>query len=200
MRPGPPALAIKDVFIFDTYVQWIGENSNWNFVPPQNATESIRHYLEPIGKSITIEFTFRFERRSFYFVLNMFGPIILLTILQFTTFFIPPDAIERTSYAATIMLALFFIDDQILSYLPMSPNPVIVSIYLTAVMAFGTITTVYSALFAHSINSFGGLHKKIPGTNCKLYIVCDRIVFCILLSLVLAANMLCWYAVNTDDL
>ena len=178
------------------YFQWISENSIWKYVPPVDKSEEsfVNYLISPENNGVT--FCFQFKRNSFYFALNLFGPVILLTVLQFSTFLIPPNSIERVSYSATVMLAMFVLHDQILSYLPVSPNQISVSLYLMAVMGFGTFTTFYSALIGSLIPQSKYLNKRISIFKIKLFTLIDCSVFTLLFIFIATANALIWRMAN----
>ena len=165
--------------IFKPTSKWIPQNSNWEFV---NST-SISTYRQFDGHHY-IYFYFTLQRKSNYFTMNLFCPGILLTILLMTSFFIAPDSADRTSYAATIMLALFVVHAQILSYLPKSPNPILAANYVIGEICFGTSCTVYAAFICWLINSSKFIRKKVKFClfSIQLFKIIDAIV-CLLFLL-----------------
>ena len=190
-----PMVEIEKAFVY-LYFQWIGENSIWEYIPIRNKSEeAIINFIND-DKSSGVLYSFQFKRKSFYFALNLFGPVILLTVLQFSTFLIPPNSIERVSYSATVMLAMFVLHDQILSYLPVSPNQISVSLYLMAVMGFGTFTTFYSALIGSLIPQSKYLNKRISIFKIKLFTLIDCSVFTLLFIFIATANALIWRMAN----
>ena len=190
-----PMVEIEDASIA-IYFQWIGANSIWEYEPPSNKSEEVNVNVIANSDINSVDFIFTFKRRSFYFALNLFGPVILLTVLQFSTFLIPPNSIERVSYSATVMLAMFVLHDQILSYLPVSPNQISVSLYLMAVMGFGTFTTFYSALIGSLIPQSKYLNKRISIFKIKLFTLIDCSVFTLLFIFIATANALIWRMAN----
>ena len=140
IEPGAPMVEVTEAVI-GNITHWNGLNSNWE----NTFLSKDSFHVDPYSGNIFVLFKFDFKRRSQYFVMNLFGPVILLTFLEFIAFFITPQAIERTMYSATIMLAMFVIKTQILSYLPETPQPIIVAYYVIFVMAFCTCCTFYAA-------------------------------------------------------
>ena len=168
-------------------------NSNWELILSAHDSTS----FEPFTGNTYINFKFVFKRRSQYFILNLFGPVILLTLLEFFAFLIPPDTIERTMYSATIMLAMFVLHDQILSYLPQTPQQIVVANYVMMVMSFGTFCTFYAALMFWTISKSKSLHQTLSKWNFQLFNIIDSVCFLIMLIFISAANVYCWQ--KTDN-
>ena len=181
-------LKIETVLVVN-YQSWNGLNSNWD----NTSVGYDPNYYDPGRGNTYVNFKFEFKRRSQYFLLNIFGPVILLTLLEFFAFLIPPDAIERILYAATIMLAMFVLHNQILTYLPQTPQPIVVAYYVIMVMIFGTFCTFYAAFIFWIISISDVLHNTVTKWNFKLYNVIDSICFVILLSALCAGNAYCWH-------
>ena len=187
IEPGEPMLEVVDMEVL-YYVPWNGFNSNWDVISAIHDG----HYYEPYSGNMYLNYKFVFKRRSQYFLLNLFGPVILLTLLQLFGFLISPDTVERTLYSATIMLAMFVLHDQILSYLPQTPQPIIVAYYVIAVMSFGTFCTFYAAFLFWIISISNVLHKQVTKWKFQLYNVVDSICFVSLLVCVCLGNSYCW--------
>ena len=169
------------------YQHWNGPNSNWENI-------SVSHdktYYDSHTGNVHVSYKFVFKRRSQYFLLNLFGPVILLTLLQLFGFLISPDTVDRTMYSATIMLAMFVLHDQILSYLPQTPQPIVVAYYVMIVMGFGTYCTFYDALLFWLISNSRIFHKSVSRRKFKLYNVIDAICFVFMLAFVSVANIIC---------
>ena len=179
--------------IVNDYRKWNGFNSNWDNISIVNGG----YYAEPSTGNTYLKIKFDFKRRSQYFVLNLFGPVILLTLLEFFAFLIPPEAIERTSYAATIMLAMFVLHDQILSYLPQTPEPIIVANYVMMVMGFGAFCTFYAAFMFCIISKYKFLHTPVTNWKFKLFNLIDTLCFVLIIFGVSIVNSYCW--MKTDS-
>lgn len=192
IEPGEPLLEVL-VASVDNSSPWNGFNSNWDIISVRNDS----HYYEPFTGNTYITFTFFLKRRSQYFVMNLFGPVIFLTLLEFFAFFISPQQIERSLYSATIMLAMFVLQDQILSYLPQTPKPIVVAYYVIMVMGFGTFCTFYAAFMFWIISKSKFLHKPVTKWKFKLYNVIDTVCFVVLMFGVCIVNAYCW--LNTDN-
>ena len=186
-------LKVVDVMVIN-YRSWNGFNSNWYNI-------SVRHdnfYYEPESGNTYVNFNFAFKRRSQYFLFNIFGHIILLTLLQFFAFLIPPQEIERILYAATIMLAMFVLHNQILNYLPQTPQPIVVANYVMTVMAFGTFCTFYASFMFWIISKSKFLHKSITKWTFKLYNVIDAVCFVTLMLFICSVNAYCWQKTDSQ--
>ena len=138
-----------------------------------------------------ITYTCSFKRRPNYFILNLFCPGSLLIILELSAFFISPESADRTSYAATIMLAMFILQSQVLSHLPSSPNPVLAANYVLAEMILGAICTVYAALLFWWISTSKYCHRKVKifsWTTKPLYSVVDFVMFLFMTIAIISFN------------
>ena len=80
----------------------------------------------------------------------------------------------------------------ILTYLPQTPQPIVVAYYVIMVMIFGTFCTFYAAFIFFIISISDVLHKPVTKWNFKLYNVIDAISFVILLVALCAGNAYCW--------
>ena len=159
-------------------------NSNWEFIA---GSESI------VDPNHIFEFIMEFQRKPQYFILNLFLPAIILTILEITSFCIPANEVERASFSATVMLAMFLLHSQTLSYLPTSPNPILASYYAIIVIAFGMTCTVYSSFLYYLVKYHEkAMHKKLK-INTKTfysYQIIDVICSCCLTFLAIAVNVI----------
>ena len=164
---------------------WIPMNSNWEYL------ENRTHYHSHAGN---IDFVFKLRRKPHYYVWNLFVPAVILTILQICSFQIPPYKTDRPAFSVTVMLALFLLNSLFFHFLPTSPLPTLASYYATAVIAFGTLCTIFSTtlhwlLQYHKVTMKSkviGIFKK---KSITLYTLIDFIGFCIFLSLALIINI-----------
>lgn len=70
-----------------------------------------------------IKFTFVLERRTAFFVVNIFIPVILLTILTTMGFYLPTDSGERVGYSITCLLSVSVFMTIVSDNLPRSSKP-----------------------------------------------------------------------------
>ena len=107
--------------------------------------EPERIFHEPLS-SLEIRFKFQFTRKEYYFMHNIFIPLLLLVILQMASFCFPVDSPDRAMYNVTLLLSMFVLKSETMSYLPKTPRPIHISSYLLAKLIFSTVLTIYSAL------------------------------------------------------
>ena len=171
---------------------WNDETSNWALL---NHTTDM--HTDNVGNSFA-SVTFKFQRRPTFYTWNLFCPGILLTILELNSFSISPDSADRTSYAVTVMVAMFIVHSQILSYLPKSPEPILAANYVMAEMIIGTCCTVYSGFLSWWISKAIFLRKKVEFRSFKfrLFIAIDCIVFVIFVTAVVLLNIISLSFVN----
>ena len=169
---------------------WVPKNSNWVLI---NSSFSY-HNADGGGQMVLLEYTFK--RDSRYYTSNILYPGVVLSLLEMACFFIPPDTPDRSSYAATIMLTMFVLHSQILTYIPKTPQPLVMSYYIMAEIGFGTFCTIYSTVMCWLINENKRLSKhftiSLPLCNKKTrviyYKLIDFIVFWTLLATVAILN------------
>ena len=145
-------------------------NSNWEFVDSSTQVWERDHVFG---------FRFKFKRKPHYYVLNLCLPAAILTILQLSSFLIPSKEIERSTFSATNMLAMFILHSTTESYLPISPNPVLAYHYALGVLSFGTISTVSSAfLYFLTKHCRQTMNRKIylKTLHLRVYTVLDIVV------------------------
>ena len=130
-----------------------------NFIPNNS-----KWILEKNSSTITpfkdVIFSFTIQRKSRFFVVNLFCPGLILTLLELTSFLIPPDTPDRPTYTVTIMLAMFLLHSQIMSYLPNTSMPILASYYVLGEIFFAMFCTIYSAVICHVMNNQSILMKK----------------------------------------
>ena len=125
----------------------------FEFMEPSAIPFNSAWVLTEMGHSIKydqvikqIEYSFHFQRKASYFGINLFAPGLILSVLQLTSFMLPPEAPDRSAYTVTIMLTLFVLKTEIMSYLPKTPRPIYLSYYTLGEIVFSTACTTYSAL------------------------------------------------------
>ena len=156
---------------------WLSDNSNWEYFDYSTVS------FDGHGAGAYYYYWFRLKRRYQYFIINLFLPGYILVALQVSVFLIPPDAPDRSAFAATIMLAMFVLHSQILSYLPQTPRPIVAAYTAIACIIYGTVCTIYSGVICQ-LSSWKGMQRKISICGCKkmpYYHVIDKLAFLILL-------------------
>ena len=153
------------------------KNSNWDVLKIYATIQSNIGY-----------FHFVTQRKPLYILVNLFCPSILLMLLNFASFLIPPDNSDRSAFTAAIMLALFFLHSQVLSYLPESSSPILAAYFLLGEIIFATFLTIYSCLMCCLITFHNKRMNKTVSflkilTKVRFFILIDFLMFW--LSLVL---------------
>ena len=93
--------------------------------------------------------TMSFERRSKYSDVNLFSPLIILSIMTPLAFLVPPESGERVSYSVTVFLSFTVYMGIVGEHLPKGSEPIAeVSYWLlckiihSAIIVFGTIVSL----------------------------------------------------------
>ena len=168
----PFAVIDKFEVVYDPI--WVPENSNWIYL-----NHSISRLFRAENDDFFV-FSFQFQRKHQYFFLNLYFPGYILLLLQVSAFFIPPNKPDRPAFAATIMLAMFVLHSQTLSYLPKTPQPIVAAYSVIGSIIFGTVVTIYSGIMCN-ISNWPSMKRKIHfdynGKAYKLYIFVDFLAF-----------------------
>ena len=102
---------------------------------------------------IHVHFTFEFQRHYQYFGVYIFAPGLILSILQLTSFFLPPNSPDRSMYCITIMLSLFVLKNETLSFLPTTSQPIYVGYYTLGEVIFSSLITSYASVICWFSNT-----------------------------------------------
>ncbi|KAL4230816.1 hypothetical protein ACF0H5_011190 [Mactra antiquata] len=103
----------KDFIILDFYE----ENSAWSM-------KSTKAYVAPHPHKSKVGFQFVLQRRPDFFVMTIFLPIILLSVLSIFVFMIPIESGERISFSFTILLTIVLFITLVSSYVPQSAESI----------------------------------------------------------------------------
>ena len=118
----------------------IPDNSNWNMT--HLSFFGHLNSKTPIATMVT-----NLARNPAYFIFNLFIPSIVLSILEMFSFFIPAYCGgDRPSFAATILLSMYLIHTQVLTHIPKTPKPVVISSYVLGIIGHAMTCSIYSAL------------------------------------------------------
>ncbi|XP_061195213.1 neuronal acetylcholine receptor subunit alpha-6-like [Saccostrea echinata] len=116
------------------------ENSVWE-VTSTDAVNDFASY-EP-----TVSFIVHLKRKSLYYIMNVFLPIIFLGILSPVVFIIPADAGEKMGYAVTIFLTFVVFLTIVSSNLPVNSDSVsYMGVYLIIKLLFGALIIVITSI------------------------------------------------------
>ena len=112
----------------------------------------LKTYYNSEFNSTTTRVQFTFKRRPDFVITNLFAPTFILSLLELSSFLLPPDTTDRTTFAATILLSFFVLQDQILSTIPRTPRPVVAIYFTLGQMLLAMLITIYSSAIVWFIN------------------------------------------------
>ncbi|XP_022327792.2 acetylcholine receptor subunit alpha-1-B-like [Crassostrea virginica] len=114
-----------------------------------------------------IYFNLYLERRSSFFIINLFVPVVLLVFLNCMVFFLSPDSGERVGYAITCLLAITVYMTLVSETIPKTSKPIcILSIVLLVLLM---VSTVICFLTIISLNfHFRSKQKPLPEWLAKI--------------------------------
>lgn len=100
-----------------------------------------------------VTFTLKLGRRSYYFVVNILSPVLLLGILNTLVFLLPVDSGERVSFSVTMYLAFVVFLTIVGDNLPRNSNPLSLLSYFLLTMlcisALEIILTIFVVKIHH---------------------------------------------------
>ena len=129
-----------------TNVRVSPRNSDWSLVSTRSHHNFTRADEAGATGCLSVVLELEVERSSTYYLLNLLLPFALLNLLELSIFLIPPTTPERAMFSATIVLALFVLDIEVLSNVPKTPQTIIVANYMSIVLIFAIVCTLYSAV------------------------------------------------------
>lgn len=74
-----------------------------------------------VGSS-NLQFIMRIRRMPFYYIMNIAIPILVLSLLSVTVFWLPPNSGEKVSLSVTVFLSFTVFSVLIVSNLPVSSD------------------------------------------------------------------------------
>ena len=107
-------------------------NGAWEFV----SSKTIPVHNEYLS---SLKITLHLRRYSLFFVVNVFIPILTLSMLNIVAIFIPPESGEKLSYCIMLLLALAVYLSTVSDYLPKHSNKI------ASLCFFLLLTTMMSA-------------------------------------------------------
>ena len=114
-----------------------------------------------------IYFKLYLERRSSFFIINLFIPVVLLVFLNCMVFLLSPDSGERVGYAITCLLAITVYLSFVSGTIPKTSKPISVLSFVLMVLLI--LSTVICFLTIISLRfHFRSEKKPLPKWLCKL--------------------------------
>ena len=137
------------------------KNGEWHLVE-LSATKLLKNYScceEPYPE---IYYKLRIRRRPLYYVFNMVFPCLLITLVAFLGFFLPPDSSEKVSIGITTLLSLtVFLTLVAESLPPTSEQLPLLGIYYFITIGIVSFST-FMAVVTLNINNKGNKGRRLP--------------------------------------
>lgn len=137
------------------------KNGEWHLVKLA-ATKYLRMYScceEPYAEII---YKLIIRRRPLYYVFNMVFPCLLITLVAFLGFYLPPDSSEKVSIGITTLLSLtVFLMLVAESMPPTSEQLPLLGIYYAVTITIVSFSTAMAVLTLN-INNKGSKGRKVP--------------------------------------
>ena len=137
------------------------KNGEWHLVE-LSATKYLRNYSCCEYPYPEIYYKLRIRRRPLYYVFNMVFPCLLITLVAFLGFFLPPDSSEKVSIGITTLLSLtVFLTLVAESLPPTSEQLPLLGIYYFITIGIVSFST-FMAVVTLNINNKGNKGKRLP--------------------------------------
>ena len=186
-------LSINEAVAFLLSNTAMPRNFNWNVQTDQTAPQISTYICNGVGDEMCpeIHFRFIFTRKSFYYTCNLFAPAVILSVLLLVAFFLPPMGADRATFAATIMLSLFLLQTDMMSYIPETPVPIIAALYVLAVTCYCAVIVIYSAILSYVCYTKPKIIEKsirFCGTRVSIVQIVDFIALIITIAILSFQN------------
>ena len=111
------------------------DNAAWDLV-----TSSSK---EVITDEVAVVFTLNLKRRPLFFLFNIMGPVMLLSVLNIFTFVLPVESGEKAGYSVNVFLSLAVFLTIISDQLPNNSDTVsLMAIYLAMMVILSTLVVI----------------------------------------------------------
>ncbi|XP_061162329.1 neuronal acetylcholine receptor subunit alpha-7-like [Saccostrea echinata] len=147
----------------DVDLNLYSSNGMWNI---GSTTATVNYIVTPSTGNIYAElkYTINLERRSSYFVLSIFIPVIMLLLLNSVVFILPTDSGERVGYSVTCLLALAVFLTLTADVLPKTSDP------LSILSCFMMLLVLTSAVICLTTIISVWLHHKPENSPMPIYL------------------------------
>ena len=133
-------------------------------------------------------FTFRIRRQSGGYIFSLLAPCLVKTLIALVAVAMPPDTPDRPMVSLTVLLALTFLNSEVMEKVPAKPHRVFLSSYTDISMVISSCCTAYYLIMCEL--STKPYFKRKTIYNWSLARVCDTIAFMI--------GMICFLALNIN--
>ncbi len=128
-----------------------------------------------------IHYKLTIRRRPLYYVFNLVFPCLLITLVAFLGFYLPPDSREKVSIGITTLLSLTVFLMLVAESMPPTSELPLLSIYYAATIGIVSLSTAM-AVITLNINNKGGKFRKVPTIIKIIFLKYLAKLLCIQLS------------------
>jgi hypothetical protein len=137
------------------------KNGEWNLID-LNAILILKKYSCCDESYPEVHYNFIIRRRPLYYVFNMVFPCLLITLVAFLGFYLPPGSSEKVSIGITTLLSItVFLMLVSESMPPTSEHLPLLGIYYAVTIGIVSFSTAMAVVTLH-INNKGSRGKKVP--------------------------------------
>ena len=164
-----PFLQLKDIFFITTNeleLSYYIPSGIWDLTS-SNLTSSIQEDISAQFLSIT----FTLQRRSKFFVISLFIPILIVGFSNVLVFMIPPDSGERVGFSVTILLAMTVFMSIVSEVLPTNSLPDVSYLCITIFVDL-CVSAILTCLAIISTRIHQRVDRNIPKWLKRLVALC----------------------------
>lgn len=145
------------------------KNGEWNLID-LNAILVLKKYSCCDESYPEVHYNFIIRRRPLYYVFNMVFPCLLITLVAFLGFYLPPGSSEKVSIGITTLLSItVFLMLVSESMPPTSEHLPLLGIYYAVTIGIVSFSTAMAVVTLH-INNKGSRGKKVPKIIKKIFL------------------------------
>ena len=154
-------------------VRFIPPNSLWEF-----AGSEVISGFQLGSNNASYRAIFRFKRKTQYYIVAIFIPLLLISVTQLAVFILPPSSQERITISVTVMLAVSVMQPILVEDVPKTGQPVFLFYYIQGHVGLNSIVTIYMlAVGAFANGKSRKNYKKLRRTDFVACFVCFSLIF-----------------------
>ena len=153
--------------------KFVPPNSLWKFIDFEIIEGSLLG-----SNNASYRLVFRFERKTQYYIVAIFFPLLLIIVTQLAVFILPPNSQERIAISVTVMLAVSVMQPILVEDVPKTGQPVFLFYYIQGHVALNSLITIYMLAVGVFTNGKNGMNsKKLRRIDFMACFVCFLLIF-----------------------
>ena len=142
-----------------------------------------------------VEFDIVVSRIPDYYFLYLTVPVLILGIVELASFLLPANDSNRPMLSITVLLAMYFAQNEVLSRLPVTQGDVVLGSYVLRMTIFTAAIAVIQLIILFIATTFN-VGKKFCGNKMGLIRLLDFVVGLAALTAFVAIHVLAMTSIN----